>query len=128
MTHDHYLSIDLFKWFLHYLAMDTFTAISDPTRRRIIGLLAERELSAGALAENFQMSAPAVSQHLKALKEARLVQVRVDGQRRIYSLNPQGLSEIDNWLDTVRRFWRGRLDALEEALRQPVAPKKDKQS
>ncbi len=105
--------------------MDSFTAISDPTRRRIIGLLAERELSAGALAENFQMSAPAVSQHLKALKEARLVQVRVDGQRRIYSLNLQGLSEIDNWLDTVRRFWRGRLDALEEALRQPVTPKKD---
>lgn len=105
--------------------MDSFTAISDPTRRRIIGLLAERELSAGALAENFQMTAPAVSQHLKALKEARLVQVRVDGQRRIYSLNPQGLSEIDSWLDTVRRFWRGRLDALEEALRQPADPKKD---
>lgn len=105
--------------------MDSFTAISDPTRRRIIGLLAERELSAGALAENFQMSAPAVSQHLKALKAARLVQVRVDGQRRIYSLNPQGLGEIDSWLDTVRRFWRGRLDALEEALRQPAEPKKD---
>lgn len=105
--------------------MDSFTAISDPTRRRIIGLLAERELSAGALAENFRMSAPAVSQHLKALKEARLVQVRIDGQRRIYSLNPQGLSEIDSWLDTVRRFWRGRLDALEEALRQPAAPEKD---
>jgi DNA-binding transcriptional ArsR family regulator len=108
--------------------MDSFTAISDPTRRRIIGLLAERELSAGALAENFQMTAPAVSQHLKALKEARLVQVRVDGQRRIYSLNPQGLSEIDSWLDMVRRFWRGRLDALEEALRQPADPKKDNRS
>lgn len=106
--------------------MDTFTAISDPTRRRIIGLLAERELSAGALAENFRMSAPAVSQHLKALKEARLVEVRVDGQRRIYSLNPQGLSEIDSWLDTVRRFWRGRLDALEEALHQPELPKTNK--
>lgn len=105
--------------------MDSFTAISDPTRRRIIGLLAERELSAGALAENFQMTAPAVSQHLKALKDARLVQVRVDGQRRIYSLNPQGLNEIDSWLDTVRRFWRGRLDALEEALRQPADPKED---
>lgn len=105
--------------------MDSFTAISDPTRRRIIGLLAERELSAGALAENFQMTAPAVSQHLKALKEARLVQVRVDGQRRIYSLNPQGLSEIDGWLDTIRRFWRGRLDVLEEALRQPDPIKKD---
>ncbi|MGE4252777.1 MAG: ArsR/SmtB family transcription factor [Parvibaculaceae bacterium] len=108
--------------------MDTFTAISDPTRRRILGLLAERELSAGALAENFQMTAPAVSQHLKALKEARLVAVRVDGQRRIYSLNPQGLSEIDSWLDTIRRFWRGRLDALEEALRQPATSKKDNPS
>lgn len=94
-------------------------AISDPTRRRILGLLAERELSAGALAENFQMTAPAVSQHLKALKQARLVAMRVDGQRRIYSLNPQGLSEIDSWLGSIREFWRGRLDALAEALEKP---------
>lgn len=108
--------------------MDSFTAISDPTRRRIIGLLAERELSAGALAENFNMTAPAVSQHLKALKEACLVQVRVDGQRRIYSLNPQGLSEIDSWLETIRHFWRGRLDALEEALRKSDPGKKDNPS
>lgn len=108
--------------------MDGFTAISDPTRRRIIGLLAERELSAGALAENFQMTAPAVSQHLKALKDARLVQVRVEGQRRIYSLNPLGLSEIDNWLETIRQFWRGRLDALEEALRKQDQRNKEDQS
>ena len=108
--------------------MDSFTAISDPTRRRIIGLLAERELSAGALAENFQMTAPAVSQHLKALKDARLVQVRVEGQRRIYSLNPLGLSEIDNWLETIRQFWRGRLDALEEALRKQDQRNKEDQS
>lgn len=94
-------------------------AISDPTRRRILGLLAERELSAGTLAENFKMTPPAVSQHLKALKEARLVEVRVDGQRRIYSLNPQGLAEIEDWLATMRRFWRGKLDALEDALRKP---------
>lgn len=99
--------------------MDTFTAISDPTRRRIIGLLAERELSAGALAENFKMTAPAVSQHLKALKEARLVDVRVEGQRRIYSLNAQGLGEVESWLTSIRDFWRRRLDALEEALRKP---------
>jgi DNA-binding transcriptional ArsR family regulator len=98
--------------------MDTFTAISDPTRRRILGLLAERELSAGTLAENFKMTPPAVSQHLKALKEARLVQVRVEGQRRIYSLNPKGLSEIDEWLTGIRQFWRGRLDALEGALKK----------
>lgn len=99
--------------------MDTFTAISDPTRRRIIGLLAERELSAGALAENFRMTAPAVSQHLKALKQARLVDVRVDGQRRIYSLNAQGFGEVESWLRSIRAFWRGRLDALEEALGKP---------
>lgn len=105
--------------------MDTFTAISDPTRRRILGLLAERELSAGALAENFQMTAPAVSQHLKALKQARLVEMRVDGQRRIYSLNAQGLSEIETWLKSIREFWRGRLDALEEALKKPN-PKGDR--
>jgi DNA-binding transcriptional ArsR family regulator len=108
--------------------MDTFTAISDPTRRRILGLLAERELSAGALAENFKMTAPAVSQHLKALKEARLVDMRVDGQRRIYSLNGQGLSEIDDWLRSIREFWRSRLDALEEALKKPDPRSKRDQS
>jgi DNA-binding transcriptional ArsR family regulator len=108
--------------------VDIFTAISDPTRRRIIGLLAERELSAGALAENFRMTAPAVSQHLKALKEARLVDVRVEGQRRIYSLNAQGLSEVESWLKTIREFWRGRLDALEEALKRPGPRSKEDQS
>src|SRR5262245_24696831 len=107
--------------------MDTFTAISDPTRRRIIGLLAERELSAGALAENFRMTAPAVSQHLKALKQARLVDVRVEGQRRIYSLNAQGLSEVESWLGSIRDFWRGRLDALEDALRKPDLRRKEDQ-
>jgi DNA-binding transcriptional ArsR family regulator len=106
--------------------MDTFTAISDPTRRRILGLLSERELSAGALAENFQMTAPAVSQHLKTLKEARLVQMRIEGQRRIYSLNAQGLNEIETWLNTIREFWRGRLDALEDALKQPDPDQKGK--
>jgi DNA-binding transcriptional ArsR family regulator len=108
--------------------VDIFTAISDPTRRRIIGLLAERELSAGALAENFRMTAPAVSQHLKALKEARLVDVRVEGQRRIYSLNAQGLSEVESWLKTIREFWRGRLDALEEALKRSGPRSKEDQS
>jgi len=108
--------------------MDTFTAISDPTRRRILGLLAERELSAGALAENFRMTAPAVSQHLKALKQARLVDMRVEGQRRIYSLNAQGLSEVESWLKSIRDFWRSRLDALEEALKKPDPRSKEDQS
>jgi DNA-binding transcriptional ArsR family regulator len=97
--------------------MQTFTALSDPNRRRIVELLGSGERAAGEIGAEFDISAPAVSQHLKVLREARLVKVRVDGQRRIYSLDLEGLSEIDRWLGDVRRFWTGRLDALETALR-----------
>jgi DNA-binding transcriptional ArsR family regulator len=99
--------------------MDTFSALSDPTRRHIVELLGRGEQAAGEIVGNFAVSAPAVSQHLKVLREARLVRVRVDGQRRIYSLDPAGLGEIDAWLQQVRRFWAERLDALEAALRKP---------
>jgi len=99
--------------------MDTFSALADPTRRHIVELLGRGEHAAGEIVRNFAVSAPAVSQHLKVLREARLVRMRIDGQRRIYSLNPAGLGEIDAWLERVRRFWSDRLDALELALRQP---------
>ena len=69
------------------------------------------------------MSAPAVSQHLKTLREAGLVQVRADAQRRIYALDPRGLEAIDRWLESVRRFWGARLDALESELRKPTRRK-----
>ena len=82
----------------------------------MIELLGEGPLSASALAGHFPISAPAVSQHLKTLREAGLVRVQIDGQRRIYSLDPDGLAEIDDWLGKVRRDWRLRLDALENAL------------
>ena len=99
--------------------MQSFTALSDPTRRRIVELLGHGEQPAGAITARFDMSAPAISQHLKALKAARLVRSRVDGQRRIYSLDPEGLEEIDTWLADVRRYWTGRLDDLERELRKP---------
>jgi|SRR5687767_6394604 DNA-binding transcriptional ArsR family regulator len=96
--------------------MDRFVAISEPHRRRMLELLGRGPLAAGSLAGEFDLSAPAVSQHLKVLREAGLVRVEVDGQRRIYSLDPAGLAEVDAWIARVRGDWKGRLDRLEAAL------------
>jgi DNA-binding transcriptional ArsR family regulator len=96
--------------------MLTFTALADPTRRQIVEMLADGERTAGAIAKQFEVSGPAISQHLKVLREARLVRVRADAQRRIYALNAAGIGELDAWLSNIRRFWRGRLDALEREL------------
>lgn len=98
--------------------MKTFAALSDPTRLGIIELLGAGERTAGEIGALFPISAPAISQHLKTLREAGLVRVRVDAQRRIYSLDPAGLDEMERWFERVRAFWGGRLDALERALRQ----------
>ena len=106
--------------------MLAFSALADPTRRRIVELLGERERSAGEIVEEFDVSAPAISQHLKALRDAGLVQVRVDAQRRIYALDPDGLAEIDAWLAGVRRFWSRRLDALERELQKTKTSKRRK--
>lgn len=99
--------------------MNSFTALADPTRRHIIEMLGGGQRAAGEIASAFTLSAPAISQHLKVLREAGLVRVRVDGQRRIYSLDPEGLAEMDNWIQRVRRFWNRRLDDLERELRKP---------
>ncbi len=99
--------------------MDAFLALADPTRRRIIESLADGESAFGDLADQFDMSRPAVSQHLKVLREAGLVRVRKDAQRRIYRLNAEGLDELGEWLESVRRFWGARLDDLERALEDP---------
>ena len=97
--------------------MQVLTALSDPTRQRIVEMLAARELSAGQIAAKFDMSAPAVSQHLKVLKDAKLVRVRAEAQRRIYSLDRDGFEEMDEGLARIRRFWTGKLDLLEQALK-----------
>src|SRR6201990_3087066 len=97
--------------------MQSLFAIADPTRRRIVELLAERDRTAGELVDEFDMSAPAISQHLKVLREAGLVTVRAEGQSRVQVLNPEGLNELDTWLEKTRLIWSSRLDALERELR-----------
>jgi len=99
--------------------MDTFIALADPTRRRIIESLATGEASFGAIADQFEMSRPAVSQHLKVLRDAGMVTSRPDAQRRIYRLSDDGLEELDAWLGKVRNFWSQRLDQLEQMLGEP---------
>ena len=96
--------------------MDPFPALAEPSRRRMIEILGGGELPAGAIAGQFDLTGAAVSQHLKVLRDAGLVRVRVDGARRIYSLDPEGLAAVDTWLSTVREYWSGRLDRLERAL------------
>jgi len=93
-------------------------ALADPTRRQIIQSLASGETAFGDIADQFEMSRPAVSQHLKVLREAGLVAVRRDAQRRIYRVEASGLREVDEWLEKVRRFWDGRLDDLERVLQE----------
>ncbi len=97
--------------------MQSLTALADPTRRRIVELLAERDRTAGELVQAFDVSAPAISQHLKVLRAAGLVVTRAHGQKRIQSLNPAGLDEVGAWLERTRAFWSRRLDALERELR-----------
>jgi DNA-binding transcriptional ArsR family regulator len=95
-----------------------FSALADPTRQRIVEMLASGALSSGEIAGRFSLSPPAISQHLKALKQAKLVTVRADKQKRIYALDPQGVGEIADWVDRIKAFWNPRLDALEAALKR----------
>jgi DNA-binding transcriptional ArsR family regulator len=97
--------------------MLSLQALGDPTRQRIIELLAQRPLCAGDIVKRVNMSAPAVSQHLKTLREAKLVRVNVDAQRRIYELNLDGVNELSAWVERLRAFWSTKLDALDAALR-----------
>ncbi len=94
----------------------TFEVLADPTRRRILDLLRDREWSVGELVTALDVSQPGVSKHLRVLRRADLVNVRQDAQRRWYALNPAPLTEIDAWLQPYRRLWAGRLDALERHL------------
>src|SRR2546430_16884497 len=86
--------------------MDVFEVVAEPTRRAVLDLLARHERSAGELVAAFPaITQPAVSRHLRILRESQLVDVRADGTRRVYSLRPAALAELDRWLDGYRRFW-----------------------
>jgi DNA-binding transcriptional ArsR family regulator len=96
--------------------MEVFEALADPTRRKLLELLAEGECSAGELGDAFPVTRPAISRHLRILREAGLVECRKDAQRRMYSLNAGPLLELDGWLERYRSYWHGRLDDLASHL------------
>jgi DNA-binding transcriptional ArsR family regulator len=93
-----------------------FDVLAEPTRRRILDLLLERPRPVGELVEELQISQPGTSKHLRVLREAGLVTVDKQAQRRIYTLSPAPLAELDAWLAPYRRMWAERLDALERHL------------
>ena len=95
--------------------MDSFAVLSDNTRRKIIELLARQgELTVKAICSHFSISPPAISQHLKVLKKAKMVTVSRQAQKRIYSLDQSGIGEIEDWLSDVKSQWNARLDSLDD--------------
>lgn len=94
----------------------TFDVLAEPTRRRILDLLLERPRLVGELTDQLGLTQPGTSKHLRVLREAGLVRVRRDAQRRWYELRPEPLIEIDTWLEKYRRLWADHLDALERHL------------
>jgi len=96
--------------------LSTFDVLAEPTRRRILDLLLERPRLVGELVERLGLTQPGTSKHLRVLREAGLVRVRQDAQRRWYELDPEPLAEIDTWLAPYRRLWGQSLDRLEKHL------------
>jgi DNA-binding transcriptional ArsR family regulator len=118
-----------------------FDVLGDPVRRRILELLADGEMTAGGvyavIQDEFGISQPAVSQHLRVLRDSGFATVRPEGTRRLYAVNHEPLREVDTWLDNFRRFWTPHLDALatelargrrQRRLREQAHPKPDERS
>ena len=100
-----------------------FEVIAEPSRRAILGLLASSQQSVGEIERRLHMPQPAVSKHLRVLREAGFVEATVDAQRRLYRLKPEPLQELDAWLAQFRRFWSAHVDALERHLDRMDEPK-----
>lgn len=96
--------------------MPIFEILADPARRRVLDLLLEEEHTVNELVDALGMNQPAVSKQLRILRDAGLVESRIDAQRRVYTLSPAPLAEADAWLTPYRRFWRGRLASLQRHL------------
>jgi DNA-binding transcriptional ArsR family regulator len=96
----------------------SFAVLAEPSRRTILDVLRNGERPVGDLVDHLRLSQPAVSKHLRVLREAGLVEVRTDAQRRLYRLRPEPLAEIDAWLEPYRRLWSRSLDALERHLEE----------
>ena len=98
--------------------MSAYAALAEPHRRQILDLLRGHERPVGDLVERLRLSQPGVSKHLRVLREAGLVRVRVHGRQRLYTLDPRPLAEVDAWLEPYRVFWNERLDELERYLEE----------
>ena len=98
--------------------MEALEVLADPIRRRIVELLAGGEQDATQIASHFPVSQPAISRHLRVLRERGLVKARPEAQRRVYSLEPAPLAELDAWLERYRSFWTNRLDALDTQVKR----------
>jgi DNA-binding transcriptional ArsR family regulator len=96
--------------------LNTFQVLGEPSRQAILDLLRDGERPVGELVEHLQLSQPAVSKHLRVLKQAGLVQARADAQRRLYRIRPEPLEELDAWLASYRQLWATSLDRLEDHL------------
>jgi DNA-binding transcriptional ArsR family regulator len=102
--------------------MDIFSALADPTRRSILELLAQRgKLTATEIYDQFPVSRPAISQHLKVLREAGVVRVEKRAQQRIYQINPQAMHELEGWARKLTQLWTQRFDALEQVIAAQIA-------
>jgi DNA-binding transcriptional ArsR family regulator len=101
--------------------------LAEPRRREVVELLRERPRTVGELTERLGLTQPGTSKHLRVLRQAGLVRVRADAQRRFYELDPAPLAELDHWLAPYRRFWDGHLDALGRHLDEsdPPTPKEE---
>ncbi|MDN5214516.1 metalloregulator ArsR/SmtB family transcription factor [Fulvivirgaceae bacterium BMA12] len=104
---------------------DVFQAIADPTRRDILNMITHKSLNLNAIAENFDMSRPAISQHIKFLQECGLVVINQQGRERYCELQPKKLIEVQDWLEPFREMWEGRFNQLDSLLMK-MKNKKDK--
>ena len=100
----------------------SFAIIAEPNRRAILGFLLSSERSVGEIERELHLSQPAVSKHLRVLRDAGFVESRVEAQRRLYRLRPEPLQELDEWLTPFRRFWSKHVDALEQHLNRRRTP------
>lgn len=101
----------------------SFAIVAEPNRRAILGMLAASERSVGELEKKLRLTQTSVSKHLRVLREAGFVEVRIDAQRRVYRIRPEPLREIDDWLQPFRKYWSSHVDALERHLDRMEARK-----
>ncbi|MBV6641268.1 MAG: winged helix-turn-helix transcriptional regulator [Cyclobacteriaceae bacterium] len=95
---------------------DVFQAIADPTRRDILSMITHKKLNLNSIAENFEMSRPAISQHIKLLEECGLIMINQQGRERYCELQPKKLEEVNDWLEPFRKMWESRYEQLDELL------------